>query len=92
MPAATITDGREHFQAITGPGSGTVGPNEIEVNPYTNPTGYLDNNPPAYPPSNAFNADQDSWFYVPTNTSYTETAIKFDTPMTGTTFRVYVCM
>ena len=89
LPAADIVDGREHFQALTAPGSGTVGPNEIEVNPYTNPTGYLDN-PPPYPPSNAFNTDEDLWFYVPTNTNYTETAIKFDTPMTGTTFRVYV--
>ena len=89
MPTPAILDGRDHFRAITGPGSGTVGPNEIAVNPYTNPTGYLDN-PPPYPPSNAFNTNEDLWFYVPINTDYTETAIQFDPPMTGTTFNIYV--
>ena len=90
LPAAEIVDGREHFRAITGPGSGTVDQMKLRLIHIQTQPGYLDNNPPAYSPSNAFNTNESSWFYVPTNNSYTETAIKFDTPMTGTTFRVYV--
>ena len=89
LPAADIVDGREHFRAITGPGSGTVGPNEIEVNPYTNPTGYLIIHLLTLPQMLSTQTKARGFTFL-TNTNYTETAIKFDTPMTGTTFRVYV--
>lgn len=93
FPTPTIKRSSDHFQVIKARGDSSspssVGSGQIAVNSYQNPSGYLVASSD-YNTYQAFDGGTADYFFVPVNTDgFRVPAIVFDTPMTGTTFRVH---
>lgn len=91
LPAPTIKKSSDYFQVVLGSGNNptSLSSGHIAAHRYENPAGYLQA-ATDYNIGRAFDGTTATFTYVPVNTNYTETFLEFDTPMTGTTFRVYV--
>ena len=91
LPEPTIKKSSDHFQAIVGEGDNptSLGANQVAVNSYTNPCG----SNPSYNIAQAFDGSTATYFFTPYNVNgLLNPSLVFDTPMTGTTFRVHASL
>ena len=88
LPEPSIKQGSEHFQVVVGEGNNptSLGSNQIAANSYTNPCG----SNASYNIAQAFDGSTATYFFTPYNINgATDLSLVFDTPMTGTTFRIH---